>query len=186
MNVKKLKETLNEEHNGFAITFEVLCTLFMIFTMFFLILFVLMVMNGQRFMNTVLTTTAAEAARWGGVDSRAYSVNVGGAKLLTEAQNQLNNVVNNGSPSNLSGFRATIGGSPAYIQSDGDQITVYIRYHLPSPWHAIGVVQSAGGNGREVNTHQQSTDLYNKIENSGGLGMTIRVNSIMKSGRLLH
>ena len=171
MNVKKLKEILNEEHNGFAITFEVLCTLFMIFTMFFLILFVLMVMNGQRFMNTVLTTTAAEAARWGGMNSRAYTVNVGGNNLRTEAQNQLNSVVPE--------FGAIINGSPNYITTDGQQITVYIQYQLPSPWHVIGRVNGAGQG------YSGGYDMYSALS-SRPLGMTIRVNSIMKSGRLLY
>jgi hypothetical protein len=166
--IGRLKSLLQEEHGGFAITFEVLCTITMMFMFFFLILFVMMVMNGQRYMNTVLTSSAAEAARWGGVDTRPYSVNVGGTKLIDNAQNQLNQVVPE--------FNAVISGTPAKISTDGELITLRVVYHLPPFWAGIGV----------VNGPDSSFDFYQSLERSGtGLSMEVSVRSIMKAGRLL-
>lgn len=162
-----IKSALNEEHSGFAITFEVLCTIEMIFMFFFLILFVLMLMNGQRYMNTVITSSASEASRWGGVNSMAYSANVGGTSLIQNAQNQLDLVVPE--------FNATISGSPDKISYDGQLITIRINYHLPPFWAGIGMVNSMNG----------SFDFYSSMEGSTGLSMEISVHSIMKSGRLL-
>lgn len=160
-----IKKELAAEHGGFAITFEVLCTFSMMFMMLFFILFVMMVMNGQRYMNTVLTTTAAEAARWGGVNSRAYIVNISNESLLTSAQNQLNAVVPE--------FNARIGGVPNYITYDGQKITLWIQYSLPPFWASIGTVSGTNGN----------YNMYNDVRN---LSMTIQVNSIMVKGDLLH
>ena len=163
-NIKEIKNTLNEEHAGFAITFEVLITLTMIFTFLFLTLFVLMVMNGQRFMNTVLTSTAAQAARWGGVNTKAYALNVGGKTILAEAQAKLNEIVPE--------FNAIITGSPNRISSDGDFIIIKISYQLPNAWRSIGVVQ----------TPRRSYDMFSDLRN---MHMEIRVRSVMKAGRLL-
>jgi hypothetical protein len=165
-----MRKVLQEEHAGFAVTFEVLCTLVMMFAFFFLILFAMMVMNGQRFMNTVMTSTAAEAARWGGMDTNAYRVNVGGAKLVDNAQSQLNLIVPE--------FNATITGSPAKIANDGDLVTVRIVYHLPPFWRGIGIVNNP--------TNGTNFNMYDSLERGGiGLSMQVSVTSIMKAGRLL-
>ena len=160
-----VKQLLEQKHAGFAITFEVLCTLAMLFTMLFMTIFVLMVMNGQRFMNTVLTTTAAEASRWGGTETRAYAVNVGGPSLLVSARSQLSSVVPE--------FDPRIDGGPPYIVNDGDKIWVEIRYSLPSPWASIG----------KVTGRDRTVDLYSQLRN---MSMRIEVHSIMGSGGLLQ
>lgn len=161
-----MKKLLQEEHSGFAITFEVLITVTMIFTFFFLILFVLMVMNGQRFMNTVLTSTAAEASRWGGVKTAAYASNVGGADIITSAQSQLNSIIPE--------FFPQIKGTPNKILNDGDNITITISYKIPSAFSSFGTVaRSTGG----------SYNMYSDL--SSRQTMSIKVKSIMKAGRLL-
>lgn len=172
----KTKKILNEQHAGFAVTLEVMCTLVMMFMFIFMIIFFMMVMNVQRFMNTVLTTTAAEASRWGGTETRAYQINVGGTNLIDSAQQMLDNVINYDSNGNPTGFFATISGTPNKISHDGDEVLITINYHLPSPWKTLGIVSS----------NSQSTDVYSRMEGTSGMEMSIRVKCIMKSGGLLQ
>lgn len=162
--LKNLKETLQEEHDGFVITVEVLCTLVMIYLFLFVMLYSLRVMNTQRYMNTVLTSTATAASRWGGVNSRPYRLNVSTTPLLTTAQQQLNYVAGDYNP--------IITGSPSYVTSYSSPITIQIKYTLPSVFETFGRVTS--------NTGSQA-DMYNRTRN---LGMSMTVYSVMRGGKL--
>ena len=161
----KLNNILEEEHAGFAITLEVLATLFMITMFISFTLYFLRVMDVQRFMNTVLTSTAEQASRWGGVNSNAYKNNISNEPLLTTAQTQLNSIA--------SDFNPKISGTPDKINEDGDKITVKITYSLPKIFSTMSKVNSIDGN---------SIDTYSTLKN---LHMQISVNSIMESGALL-
>jgi len=163
MGMQKMQDTLQSEHAGFAITLEVLCTLVMMFTMLFLVLFLIMVMNAQRFMNTVLTTTAAEASRWGGVPSRAYELNVGGTPLLTSSQQKLNATVPE--------YHAVITGYPNSITYNGQPVTVTVTYHIPTLW-----------NFGKVHIGNAVANVDNTVRN---LSMTVRVASNMGAGGLI-
>ena len=164
MNKNKIKDVLNEDHAGFAITLEVLATIYMLFMFVTFTLYFLRVMDVQRFMNTVMTSTAEQSARWGGVNSNAYKSNISTEPLLITAQRQLNEIAADYNPS--------ISGSPDKIQNDGDEITIKISYGLPPIFSTMSKVNSLKG----------SYDAYEVTRN---MSMKISVNSIMESGVLL-
>lgn len=161
----KKKSFLNEEHEGFALEFEVIATLFMMTVFIVVILYTTRVMNVQRYMNTVLTSTAATASRWGGTNTNAYRTNVSNTPLLSTAQQQLNYIAGDYNPK--------ISGYPDKISLDSDLITVKITYSLPSIFSTTGKVQSVDGS---------SYDMYNILKD---LSMSVQVNSVMNSGKLL-
>lgn len=162
---KKIVKVLNDEHNGFAVTLEVLATLFM-FTMFMCTTFyILRVMNVQRYMNTILTSTAAEASRWGGTNTNAYRLNVDTTPALVKAQQELNYLCLD--------YGATITGGPSTINAIGDPITIQISYHLPPVFQTFGKVTALDGS---------QTDMY---ATTNYLGMQITVYSIMSPSKLL-
>lgn len=161
----KLKDILNEEHSGFAVALEVLATLVMCCVFLCMILYILRVMNVQRYMNTVMTATAAQASRWGGVSTNAYKNNVSTEPLIVTGQNQLNIVARD--------FGATLYGTPSKIQNDGDKIKITIKYHLPPVFQTMSKVSSADGG---------QYDMYNKTKN---MNMSVTVGSIMEAGKLL-
>lgn len=127
-------------------------------------LYMLRVMDVQRYMNTVMTSTAAQAARWGGSDSKAYKDNVSNTSLLVNAQNQLNYVASDFSP--------IIYGGPAKITYNGQPITISIKYSLPSVFSTMS----------KVNGVNKSYDLYSTTRN---MSMSVSVNSVMEAGKLL-
>lgn len=164
MNLKNFSKCMNEEHGGFAVTLEVLCTLVMLCVFLNSTLYILRVMDVQRYMNTVMTSTAAQAARWGGANSKAYKDNVSSQSLMSTAQDQLNYVA--------SDFNPVITGNPAKITYNSQPITITIRYGLPSLFSTMSKVNGVGS----------SYDMYNKTRN---MSMKVSVNSVMEAGKLL-
>ena len=166
MNKKmdKIRNTLKEEHNGFAITLEVIATLAMMTVFLVTTLYILRVMNVQRYMNTVLTSTAAQASRWGGVNSKAFRDNISSTPLLVTAQEQLNYVAPD--------FNAKISGNPSKISYNGETITIRISYGLPPVFDTMS----------KVNVPTGSYNLYNQTRN---MKMSVTVHSIMEAGKLL-
>lgn len=159
-----MKRILMEKHQGFAMTLEVLATLFMLTVLINLTLYNIRVMNVQRYFNTILTSTAAQASRWGGTDTNAYRVNVSNENLLSIARRQLVEVAPDYHPS--------IVGSPDKIRSDSDKITVTIYYKLPSVFSTKSKVTAVDGS---------QVDMFDSKYKS----MTISIGSVMGSGELL-
>lgn len=94
----KFTSILNEKHSGFAITIEVIVTLAMCCIFLTCTLYILKVMNVQRYMNTVMTSTATQASRWGGVNTKTYRNNVSSTSLINQAQSQLDLIASNFNP----------------------------------------------------------------------------------------
>lgn len=164
-SLNKCNDIINEEHAGFAVTLEVLATLSMLVAFLNATLYILRVMDVQRYMNTVLTSTAAQAARWGGTDSKAYKDNVSETSLLDNARQQLKHVV--------SDFGPFIDGNPPKITYNGQPITITIEYNLPSVFSTMSKVNGIDGN---------SYDMYEKTKK---MKMQVTVNSVMEAGKLL-
>ena len=167
MNIKKLlKSRIKEEHKGFLMTLEVLVTLVIMFSFVTMDLYILRVMNIQRFMNTVLTSTAEQASRWGGINSQPYKDNVNGSESLVDvAQKQLTLVAKEYNPK--------VTGSPNYISKNSDKINISISYSLPSAFSTYSKVNPNGD------------DAYNMYEKTSNMNLSVSVNSIMKAGKLL-
>lgn len=155
---------LKQKHKGYAITFEVICTLLMFITFITMTLYVLRVMNVQRFMNTVMTSAAAQASRWGGNYTKAYAINVGKDPIQAIAQEQLNTIAGD--------FRPEIVISPEKITSNNDTITVVISYRLPPIFRTMS----------KINLPEASYDMYDKTKE---MKMSLTVRSIMRPGPLL-
>ena len=161
---RNINNILNEEHGGFAITLEVIATLAMMCVFLTMTLYFLRVMNVQRYMNTVMTSTAAQASRWGGVNTKAYSENISSTPLLITARQQLNYAATD--------FNPIITGTPDKITSNGQKITITVKYSLPPVFSTMS----------NVNGVSSSYNMYNQTRN---MRMSISVNSIMESGKLL-
>lgn len=159
-----MKNVLMAKHQGFAMTLEVLATLFMLTTLINLTLYNIRVMNVQRYFNTILTATAAQASRWGGMDTKAYRANVSNVNLLTIARQQLVEVAPDYSPS--------IVGNPNRISSDSEKIHVTIYYRLPSVFSTHSKVTALDGS---------QAEMYSSNVKS----MSISIGSVMGSGDLL-
>ena len=160
----KIKSTLEQKHSGFAISLEVIATLIMMCVFLNMTLYVLRVMNVQRYMNTVLTATATQASRWGGVDTKAYYSNVSNTPLLASAQEQLTAIAPD--------FNTAIAGSPDKITENGQGITITILYSLPSVFSTLSKVN---GNG----------DSYDMYDSTRDMHISVTVDSIMEAGKLL-
>ena len=168
----RLKSIPHGRDRGFVITVEVMATL-VVLTMFLSTsLYVMKVCQVQSYFNTVMTSTAAEASRWGGTNTRPFRENVSTTPILVQAQSELNR--------NAANYNARITGNPARIMSNSDRITIRIDYSLPSPFSA------SGGPGSSYNRVQSvdgsSTDMYSTLRN---MHMQVSVYSIMQPGRLL-
>lgn len=160
----KFTSILNEKHSGFAITIEVIVTLAMCCIFLTCTLYILKVMNVQRYMNTVMTSTATQASRWGGVNTKTYRNNVSSTSLINQAQSQLDLIASN--------FNPKITGSPNTIASSNQKITIKIEYSLPNAFEALSTVNNTSG----------SYDMYTKTRD---MNMQISVYSIMEPGKLL-
>lgn len=165
-----MKKLLKEEHSGYIITFEVLATLYMLTMFIVMTLYILRVMNVQRYMNTVMTSTAAEASRWGGVNTKAYSVNVSTTPLLVTAQKELDYLCLD--------FHAIIKGSPDKIIYDDHDININITYSLPSVLGPLTFESMS----KVTDLTGDQNDMYNVTRY---MHMSVDVKSIMSSGRLL-
>lgn len=166
--IEKANKEQNKEHAGFAVTFEVMFTLVLITTFLSFTLYFLRVMDVQRFMNTVMTSTAEQASRWGGVNSTAYKKNISNTPLLTTAQNQLNYIARD--------FNPIITGSPNKIANNDDLITIKITYKLPPIFNTMSKVYGFDSN---------SASYENLGSQLNDMSMQISVHSIMESGKLL-
>lgn len=178
---------LKEEHTGFVITFEVMATLFMFCVFTVLTLYILRVMNIQRYMNTVMTSTAAQASRWGGFYTNAYKVNVNGDHLLKIAQDELDAICPEYHAEIIGYINDTVvkashnaNGSWAIsaIENDDDKITVSINYSLPP------IFSDEGKYNKVTSIDGDQFDMYE----SGlkDMSMSISVQSIMEAGKLLR
>ena len=162
----KFTNLLNEEHNGFATTLEVMLTLVVIVMFLTLNLFILKVMNVQRFMNTVLTTTAAEGSRWGGLETNIYRENSRSEITLLEQANQ--NLESYFKDDLYEIYQPKLSGTSKI--NDDRQVTVTINYYIPAPF--IDLINWNGDNNNKA-------VLGNERE------MSVTVTSIVEPGILL-
>ncbi len=155
-----LKELVNDEHSGFAVTLEVICTLVIITMFVIMTTYILGVMNVQRYMNTAMTSAAAEASRWGGNYTEAYKKNSSHtASISLCTYNQLKN---------LPFVRdVSVSITPTKITYDSQPITVTISYRYANAFASVGMV----GN----------TNMFDGNKKT----ISVTVYSVMKSGDLL-
>jgi hypothetical protein len=165
------KRVLCEEHCGYALTLEVIATLAMASMMITLCLFIVRVMNVQRYMNTVMTSTAADAARWGGNFTKAYRMNVSSVPLHKVAKDQLDYVAPDFFTQEDDGISVT----PDFISYDDEPIVVTIQYSLPPGVFDTTMSRVNSVSGKSVN-------LYTKLQR---MQMRVKVYSIMNGGKLL-
>lgn len=161
MNIKeKTKNVMKESQSGFAITIEVMVSLLTVTLIMLNTTYLLTAMNTQRYMNTVLTSTAAEASRWGGVDTKAYRANVSDTSIISRAQSNMSDIP--------VGYCPRISGTPKTISDNSEIITITIDYNLP------GIFEMSGNK-----TSYESGCPGAKMQ------MKVNINSVMEAGKLL-
>lgn len=154
---------MKEKHKGFAATLEVMVTMAMLMMFMLVTVYTVRITNAQRYMNTVITSTAASAARWGGVNSNAFKKNVGsGMDGITLAKQQLGSLVNE--------YNIKFTKSADTITTDDGAITVGITYELPY----IG----------ELRNVENGLDKTSGISRTK-MSMSVTVYSVMEKGKLL-
>lgn len=165
-----MKKLLKEEHNGFAISLEVMLTLCIIFTFLSMFLYIDRIMNLQRYMNTCMTSAAIQASRYGGNNTKAFHENVIAGQTISEYyNNKLDQIAKdygysyNGAQAS---FNLTI--TPDRIRYDSQEINVVLNYYIPSSFSSYSKVFNA--------------DMYDGNTKQ----ITVRVCSIMKAGELLN
>lgn len=170
--MNRTRQFLNKKRKGYAIAFEVMITLVLITLYIQVTLYSLVMLNAERYMNSVLTSTAIQTAKWGGTHTNAYLVNqVGGVSgnMGTTIQDNANALLAREGYDRM--FGASILAGPKCIDENNDQITVTLRYKMPRfTVFSMRFVQGDQG--------------YSQM---GGDTMTysIKMHSIMRPGKLL-
>lgn len=168
---KSFKKSLKQKHGGFAMTVEVIATMALISVFVSLTLFILQAMNAQRYMNTVVASTATQAARYGGVNTTAYKASTEDTKsLLQDAKTQVDSILPN------SVWHFTITGSPDKITNTNSWIEIKATYTLPNPFGSISKV---------TDTDNSQIDLMDSSFLGGTRSITMKVRSLVKAGDLL-
>lgn len=119
-----MKRSLNRKIKGYAITLEVIFTIAMFATFFNATIYLLNALNVQRYMDTVLTSTVIQAAKWGGTNSNAYLANGMNYSILDNARQQLSDLPR--------GFSASISATPEKISKEQRNVEVTVKWKLPS------------------------------------------------------
>lgn len=167
------KMGFKKKHSGFVISLEVMLSL-LIFTQFSnYTMYVMRIMNAERYISTILTSTASQAARWGGNNTKAFKNNSGNSGLTIQniAQKQLDTQV--------SGFGATVSVTPETISGDtspNNIVTVQVSYTYPSAWNMQSKIIDGTG---------KSHDAGVGISDGSRRSKTIKMPSIMEYGKLL-
>ena len=121
MNIKKL---LKRKIGGYAITFEVIMTLWTMSIIMTGTAYILSTLNTQRYMDTILTSTVIEISKWGGTNSNAYKANNFQYNLIANAQDELNRTAGNLSP--------IITGGPDVVTVGQPDATCTLSWTYPS------------------------------------------------------
>lgn len=155
-----MKKLMNDEHSGFAVTLEVICTLVIVTMFVIMTTYILGVMNVQRYMNTAMTSAAAEASRWGGNYTDAYKKNSSQSDSISVCTyNQLKDLPF------VSDVSVSI--TPISISYDLQPITVTVSYRYANTFASVGRVGA--------------TNMFDSNKKT----ISVTVYSIMKSGDLL-
>lgn len=120
-----LNKSLKSKRKGYAITLEVIMTLALIAMMLEVTTWLMSTMNAQRYMNTVVTSTTAQIAKWGGTDSKAYEANGMTYNIIENSQRELDNIV-------PESFDATISGGPSVISENNSKVYSKVSWNYPT------------------------------------------------------
>ena len=71
-----MKNVLNQEREGFAVTFEIILTMLLIAAISSLTIYFVQVMELERYFADVTASTCSMASRYGGSESTAYKIQV--------------------------------------------------------------------------------------------------------------
>lgn len=120
----KLNQNLRNKRKGYAITLEVLITVLAIVTIINATTYIIATFNTQRYMDTVLTSTITQIAKWGGTNSNAYKANNMDYDVIKNAQDELDRKV---APM----FNAKIKGGPEKINRNNTKVYVQMTWRYP-------------------------------------------------------
>lgn len=163
---KRNKFSLKQNHKGFAISIEILLTMVMFTQITAFTFYSIRVMNGQRFLSTILYNSAVQASKWGGNDTKAWHSATGYAQTIST-------FYSNKISSSYKQFNPTLTITPDKITDNNVEITTTLSYSWPSFFKSGAIVNS--GNVKVDN----STWMNKRVT------QTVKINSIMNPGKLL-
>lgn len=124
-----MKKVIIRKVKGYVLTFEVIFTLAMMFTLMTITLYFLSALDAQRYMNTILTSTAIQMSKSGG-RSNSYTRLNGIEDIISSSQNELDRSMDGS-------FNAKIDGTPAAVTSTGEKVYVKLTWEYP-PLNIVG------------------------------------------------
>lgn len=115
---------MRRKRKGYAITIEVIFTLSLIAMMTNVTIYILTSYNTVRYMDTVMTSTTVQIAKWGGTQSNAYLANDMDYDVISNARHELNKTASFMSPS--------INGGPNKVTKGNSKVWVEMTWTQPS------------------------------------------------------
>lgn len=160
------KFSFKQNHKGFAISIEILLTMVMFTQITAFTFYSIRVMNGQRFLSTILYNSAVQASKWGGNDTKAWHNATGHAETIST-------FYSNKISSSYQQFNPVLNITPDRITDNNVEITTTLSYSWPSFFKSGAIVNSG-----KVKV-DNSTWMNNRVN------QTVKINSIMNPGKLL-
>lgn len=115
---------MKRKRKGYMITLEVAVTILTLSLFIQATTYILLTLNTQRYVDTVLTTTAIQTSKWGGTNSNAYFANGMDYDVVANAQRELDR---NLDPK----FKAKITASPSKVTTSNNKVVCTISWTYP-------------------------------------------------------
>lgn len=160
----------NKKHGAFAISIEILVTLIMFTQITAFTFYSMRVMNGQRYLQTILYASAVQGSRWGGNNTNAW-------KNATGKEQSISDWYTNKLQGSYSDFSPVLTITPDKIDSSM-QVSATLSYQWPPFFQSGAKVMGSNGSGISGQTNQASWM-------GGRKQIQVKIPSIMKNGTLL-
>ena len=121
-----MKNIIKRKVKGYVLTFEVIMTLAMMFTLMTVTVYFLSALDAQRYMSTVLTSTSIQMSKCGGYDNSYTKLNKIG-NIIDNANKELEKI----NQYYFAGIDRPITGEPAAITESNRQIKVELKWYYP-------------------------------------------------------
>lgn len=163
--MNKFCSYLDEEREGFAISFEIMMTMFMVALVVSVTVYFAQVFQLERYFADVTSSTCAMASRYGGNESKAYKIQVKKGSIEDNANLQLQ-YINNTNPGVA--LQAVDGGkfiSVSDYPDSANNVEVKLSYKLGQiGWGAVA----------------------NIVSPDNAVVQTFKLPSLMQTGRLIR
>ena len=131
------KKVFRKKVKGFAFTLEVIMSLALLAFILNVSTYSMYALNAQRYMDTILTSTAIQAAKWGGTNNSVTQIN-GVPDIIQEANRNLESYAPD--------FNAKMSGTPKAVSANNNKVTITLDFDYPEmvvPFFNLGHVQTS-------------------------------------------